>query len=195
MLHSFEKNVCPTLGQGTFWLCSAVSLLGMFISHLPLPLAGGGGPGYLLAILSSRVECGNYFWLDRTGQLTRSGMILEVQIQNFSARASKFSFSKKSRWLKYQQFFVKIGMKLSFTKKNKCINTNLKFECKNYFIFTFEKVHFWFLKKNNNKFFFYLWFGSDLALKTINTQMLFCLVFLKMHQKKLLTAKNAIFKN
>ena len=40
-------------GQGTFWLYSAVSLLGMFISHLPLPHAGGGGPGYLLAILSS----------------------------------------------------------------------------------------------------------------------------------------------
>ena len=43
----------------------------------------------------------------------RSGMILEVQIRNFGARAiasagarlSKFSFSKNSRGLKYEYFF------------------------------------------------------------------------------------------
>ena len=51
----------------------------------------------------------------------RSGMILEVQIQNFGARA----FSKNSRGLKYQYFFVKIGIKLPFTIKNKRRNTNL----------------------------------------------------------------------
>ena len=56
-------------------------------------------------------------------------MILEVQIQIFGARgarASKFSFSKNSRGLKYQYFFVKIDMKLPFTIKNKRRNTNLK---------------------------------------------------------------------
>ena len=32
----------------------------------------------------------------------------------------------------------------------------------------------------------------NIFLKTMNTQMLFCSVFLKTHKKKLLTAKNAI---
>ena len=36
-------------------------------------------------------------------------------------------------------------MKLPFTIKNKRKNTNLKFELKNYFIFTSEKVIFLFL--------------------------------------------------
>ena len=69
-------------------------------------------------------------------------------------RASKFSFSKNSRGLKYQHFFVKIGTKLPLTIKNKRRNTNLKFEFQNYFIFTLEKAHFWFLKKNTHKKFF-----------------------------------------
>ena len=85
-------------------------------------------------------------------------MILEVQIQSFgaclcthvSARASKFLFLKISRGLKYQYFFVKIGLKLSFTIKKKRKNTILKFELKNYFIFTLEKAHFWFLQKKGS---------------------------------------------
>ena len=85
----------------------------------------------------------------------RSGMILEVQIRNFGARAgaraSKFSFSKNSRGFKYQYFFLKIGMKLPFTIKYKRRNTNFKFEFQNYFIFTPEKARFWFLKKNTQK--------------------------------------------
>ena len=72
------------------------------------------------------------------------------------AGASKFSFSKNCRGLKYQYCFVKIGTKLPCTKKNKHRNTNLKFEDQNYFIFTPEKAPFWFLKKNTkrNVFFF-----------------------------------------
>ena len=58
-------------------------------------------------------------------------------------RASKFSFSKNSRGLKFQHFFMK-----------KHRNTNLKFEFQNYFIFTPEKAHFWFLKKNAKTNFF-----------------------------------------
>ena len=37
-----------------------------------------------------------------------------------------------------------------------------------------------------------LCFGFDSALKTIDAQIFFWLVFLKTHQKKLLTIKNAI---
>ena len=76
--------------------------------------------------------------------------------------------------LKYQYFVVKIGMRLSFTIKNKCKSTNLKFEFKNYFIFTPEKELFLGFKENpspQKK--FSLCFGSDSALNTINTQMLF----------------------
>ena len=78
-------------------------------------------------------------------------MILEVQIQSFGTRTSKFSFSKNFRGLKYKFFLVKIGLKLPFTIKNKLRNTNLKFEFQNYFIFTPEKARFWFLKKNTQK--------------------------------------------
>ena len=112
----------------------------------------------------SRVECGIFFWSDRTGQVTKGGMILEVQIQNFSPRAcaSKFSFSKNSRGLKYQYFFLKIRRKLPFTIKYNRRNTNFKFEFQNYLIFTPEKALFWFLKKNTQKKFFLrvrLWFS------------------------------------
>ena len=60
-------------------------------------------------LLYNRVECGDLFLIgqNRSGN-QRSGMILGVQIQNFSARttrrgtcASKFSFSKNSRGPKY----------------------------------------------------------------------------------------------
>ena len=80
-------------------------------------------------------------------------MTLEVQIQNFGALAHErqsFHFPS-TRGLKYQYFFVKIGMKLPFTIKNKRRNTTLKFEFQNYFIFTPEKVLFRFLKKNTHK--------------------------------------------
>ena len=118
-------------------------------------------------------------------------MILEVQIQSFgaclcthvSARASKFLFLKISRGLKYQYFFVKIGFKLPFTIKKKRKNTNLKFELKNYFILTFEKARFWFLKKNTHKKFvfqFRLWF----IFKNNKHTIVICSVFLKTHQKK-----------
>ena len=81
-------------------------------------------------------------------------MILEVQIQNFDTRsvahavhagtrASKFSFLKNCRGLKYQYFFL-IGMKLPFTIKYKRRNTNFKFEFQNYFIFTPKKRVFGF---------------------------------------------------
>ena len=103
-----------------------------------------------------RVECGIFFIGQNRSTNQRSGMILEVQIQNFGARSTcspKFSFSKNSRGLKIPIFFVKIGMKLPFTIKNKGIHTNLRFAFKNYFIFIPEKASFWFLKKNTqNKF-------------------------------------------
>ena len=70
-------------------------------------------------------------------------MILEVQIQIFGAHAGaraytakrtpaharqRFQFSKNYRGPKYKYLFVKIGMKLPFTLKNKRRKTNLKFE-------------------------------------------------------------------
>ena len=54
-----------------------------------------------------------------------------------------------------------------------------------------EMVRFLFLKKTTQKKFFPC-FGFESALNTIDAQMLFWLVFLKTHKKKLLTAKNAI---
>ena len=85
----------------------------------------------------------------------RSGMILEVQIQSFSARAgartSKFEFSINSRGLKYQYFLVKIGMKLPFTIK-KTRNTNLRVS--KLFYFTPPKSAFLvFEEKHPNKMF------------------------------------------
>ena len=80
-------------------------------------------------------------------------------------------------------FFVKIGMELPFTLKNKRSNTNLKFD--------FLKVPLWTPKKCVNGF----WrnpppkkknsscFGFYSALKSIDTQMFFWLVFLKTHKK------------
>ena len=44
------------------------------------------------------------------------------------AHASKFSFLKNSRGLKYQYFFVIVSTKLPLTTKNKRRNTNLKFD-------------------------------------------------------------------
>ena len=63
----------------------------------------------------------------------RSGMSLEVQIQNFGdaragARKSKVFIFKQFQGAQISIFFVKIGRKLPFTIKNKHKNTNLKFE-------------------------------------------------------------------
>ena len=88
----------------------------------------------------------NFFFigLNRSSN-QRSGMILEVQIQSFgklvSARVNVFIF-KKFQGPQILVFFVKIGLRLPFTIKNK--NTNLKFEFKNYFIFTPIKALFGF---------------------------------------------------
>ena len=64
----------------------------------------------------------------------RSGIILKVQIQIFRARwrmriaRQSFPFFKKVLGGLNINIFVKIGMKFPFTFKNKCRNTNLKFE-------------------------------------------------------------------
>ena len=70
----------------------------------------------------ARVECGIFFIGQNrsSNQRSGSGMILKVQIQSsgarasVGARASKFLYSKKSRGLKYQYFFLKIRMWLPF---------------------------------------------------------------------------------
>ena len=131
-------------------------------------------------ILYSRVECGFFLIGQNRSCNERSGMILEVQIQNFckllaGAYASKFSFLKNSQGLKYQYFFVKIGMKLPFKIKNKHKNTNMKFEFKSYFILTTKE-------KPHKKMFVHVSALIQL-FKTIDTQLLFCSQFLKMHQK------------
>ena len=149
-----------------------------------------------------QISCGlgwsvEIFLIGQNGSTKQSsGMILEIQIQNFCThvrgacprtRVKVFIF-KKFQGLKYQYFVVK----LPFTIKNKCRNTNLKFEFQNYFIFTPQKARFWFLKKNK-QFLFSSCFGSDSALKTINTQLLFCSVFLKTHQKKVINRQKRHF--
>ena len=77
--------------------------------------------------------------------------------------------------------FVKIGMKLPFTLKNKRRIFFFKLEFKNNFLDP-QKVRFWFLKKNPQHFCSSC-FGFDSALKTIDAQMFFWLIFLKMHKK------------
>ena len=98
------------------------------------------------------------------------------------AGASKFSFSKNSRGLKYQYFCVKIGLKLIFTIKNRRKHTNLKLSLKTILfwppksmILVFEETP---PKKKNSS-----CFGFYSALKSIDTQMFFWLVFLKTHKK------------
>ena len=78
--------------------------------------------------VSTRVEW-FFFILQKTALNQMSGMILEVQIQIFGLRAHQsFDFQKIRGGLNINNFFVKIGRKLPFTLKNKCRNTNLKFE-------------------------------------------------------------------
>ena len=85
-------------------------------------------------------------------------MILKFQIQSFgartcTARASKFSISKKIQGAKYLYFLVEIGMKLPFTLKNTHRIFFLKFEFLKLLFWTPEKVWFWFLKKNPQTFY------------------------------------------
>ena len=76
----------------------------------------------LLHTVHCRVECG-FFFIGQNrsnNHRSRSGMILEVQIQNLGARVKVFILKK------FQG--AQIGMKLPFTKKNKRRNTILKSE-------------------------------------------------------------------
>ena len=93
-------------------------------------------------------------------------MILEVPIHNFGECTSKFSFSKKSKGLKYQYFFVKIGTKLPITIKNKRRNTNLKFEFQTILFLPPKKRVLVFEEKPTKKF-------LVLVFETIETQMFF----------------------
>ena len=105
--------------------------------HIPNVLLATLTKQYCAEIIQVPTDQGGVwnFFLIRQNRSSnqRLGMILEVQIQSFSTRASKFSFSKNSRRLKYQYFLMKIGTKLPLTVKNKRRNTNLKFEFQNYF--------------------------------------------------------------
>ena len=65
-----------------------------------------------------------------------------------AVRVLNFSFQQISEISKVI-YSGKICTNLPFTIKNKRKNTNLKFDFKNYCIFTPEKAHFWFLKKKN----------------------------------------------
>ena len=87
-------------------------------------------------------------------------MILEVQIQNFSAsahsarwRIKKFSFSKIPGGLNIN-IFCENWYAASFYNKEQVHKLFLKFELKKLFCLTPEKVHFWVLKKTpqNNVF-------------------------------------------
>ena len=66
-------------------------------------------------------------------------MILEVQIQSFGARSPAH--------LKYINIFFENWYEASFYNKE-------QMQFQNYFIFTPEKVCFWFLKKNTKQIFF-----------------------------------------
>ena len=105
--------------------------------------------------LPIRVECGLWksFFIGQNRSTNQSpGMILEVQIH---ARQS-FNFQIIPGGPKINIFFWKIGMKLPFTLKSKCRNTNLKFDFKKVPLWTPKKVHFWFLKKIPQKIVFFV---------------------------------------
>ena len=118
-------------------------------------------------------------------------IILEVQIQNYVVSACisnrrmhiKVFIFLKFGGPKYKFFWVKICTKHPFKIINTGKITNMKFELKNYFIFTPEKAQLYgFWRKTQEKFLFSC-SASDSTLKTIHKQMLFCSVLLKLHQK------------
>ena len=85
-------------------------------------------------------------------------MILEVQIQNLGVRAlgapvntrQSFHFWKIPGGLNINIFCENWYEASSYNKKQ-TQKYEFKFEFQNYFIFTPEKAHFWFLKKNTQK--------------------------------------------
>ena len=136
-----------------------------------------------------RVECGFFY---RTEQVKKPKVRFDFisPIPNFRQR-SKFSFSKIPRGPNFNIFFVKIGTKLPFTLKYKRRNTILKFDFQKVPFWTPQKVPFLVFEENSPPKHFLLCFGFDSALKTIDAQVFFWLVFLKTDKKKLLNVKNA----
>ena len=130
-----------------------------------------------------------FIWQNRSSN-QRSCMILEVQFQNFDARAectsphtSKFSFSKNSREPNIN-IFCENWCKAFFYIKEQTQKYNFEIWLFKSTILDPQKVRFWFLKKTPTKI-FSSGFGFDSALKTIDAQMVLWLVFLllKMHTK------------
>ena len=112
--------------------------------------------------LCSRVECGTFFWSDRTGQVTKGQAWFRSPIPKFRRPRLKVFFFKKFQGAQILIFFVKIGKELSFTLKDKRRNANLKFDFWKVPFWTPEEVNFWFLKKTPPKkivFVFRLWFS------------------------------------
>ena len=113
-------------------------------------------------------------------------MILEVQFQIVGAcrctRGKVFIFKiEKIPGGQILIFFCENQHKALFYIKQQTQEYKFKIWVLKTTIWTPEKAHFWFLMKNPQKFFLSSCFGFDLALKTIDTQMSFWLVFLKMH--------------
>ena len=89
----------------------------------------------------------------------RSGMILEVQFQNFDGHAHRARLRTRFKvfiFLKFQGaqisiFFCENQPEASFYNKEQTQNTNLKFDILKVPFWTPEKVHFWFLKKTPKK--------------------------------------------
>ena len=135
----------------------------------------------LTSALSSRVECGNFFWSPRTGQLIKGQVWFWSPNPNFRLTPIKVFIFKKFQGAQIWIFLMKIGMKLPFTLKNK---RRYKFELwpLKSTILDPQKVCLWFLKKTSKKNFSSC-FSFDSALKTIDAQMFFWLVILKMHKK------------
>ena len=97
-----------------------------------------------------REECGILFF-DRSEQVNKPKVRYDFSSPNpkFGACVKVF-IPKNSRGPKYN-FFVKMGMKLPFTLKNKRQKKNLKLDFLKLPFWTPEKVHFWFLKEKKPK--------------------------------------------
>ena len=120
----------------------------------------------------------------------RSGMIIGVQFQNFGvcagARASKFSFSKKSRGAQILIFGCKNWHGASFYIKKQTQKYKFEIWLLKSTILDQRKSAFLVFEEKKTKTNFSLCFGFDSALITIDAPMFVWLVFLKMHTKKVI---------
>ena len=133
-------------------------------------------------MLHIRVECGIFLIGQNRSTNQRSGMTLEVQIQIFSVRACQSFHLQKFQGAQILIFVDQHWHIASFYIKEQTQKYKFEIWLLKVPFWTPQKVHFWFLKKIP-EIFCSSCFAFDSALKTIEAEMFFRSVFLKMHKK------------